>query len=111
MTKMIGLRDDIARQLDRIKKDRSYSEVIAELLQQKKTPLDELNDAFFSCEETVSGILGEEMKEALEMLRITSVRLLKQREEEKSLTPLFGKVLESLEQMMQDVISQEDQES
>jgi len=111
MAKMISIRDDVARQLDKIKRDRSYSAVIAELLQQKKTPLDELNDAFFEGEDKISGILGEEMREVLEMLRIISVRLLYLREEGKSLTPLFGKILDALEQAMQEIISQEDQES
>jgi len=112
MARQVSLSDDVIRELDKLKKGRSYSVVIADLLRgQRKTALDQLNDAFFEGEDKISGILGEEMKEALEMLRILSIRLLKKKEEGKSITADFGRLLDKIDEALQEIISQEDQES
>ena len=112
MAKQVSLSDEVIARLDRMKRDRSYSEVILDLLRnQPKTEQDRLNNAFSDLRSLVSGIFGDEMTEPVEMMRVILIRCHRYRNDEKLLSEQISTLSSALQGALEEIYRLGDQES
>jgi len=110
MSKLVNLSDEVIAQLDRMKRDRSYSEVIKELLSAfHTTEQDRINKAFFDLRSSIALILGDEMGEVIEFLRVIVIRCYRYRTDKEFLSEQINVISSALQGALEEIYRLSDQ--
>ena len=111
MAKQISLSDEVIAHLDRMKGDRSYSEIIMHLLRGLPvTEQDLLNNKLYEMKILVSQIFGDEMVEPIEILRVILVRCLRYKNDRELLSEQISVLTGSLSGALEEIFRLSDQE-
>ncbi|MBW2675456.1 MAG: hypothetical protein JRD89_18940, partial [Deltaproteobacteria bacterium] len=111
MAKQVSLSDDVIRELDKLKKGRSYSVVIKELLKnQPHSDLEYINRGVYKFKRVIDSTIGTEMNEAIELLRLILTRCYRYRTDEELLAKQIDVLTSSLRGAFEEIYRLSDQE-